>query len=282
MSQATQVTFETFQSAVLDASRSKPVLVDFWAAWCAPCRMLMPVLDKLAEEHRGEFTLAKVDTDAEQRLAAEQGIRSLPTVRLYVDGQVGGEFMGALPEAAVRDFLAQHLPAREDPRHTAAMTAVAEGDVERAEQLLREAVADRPDDPRPAAALLDLLLSRKAYAQARELAETLGEPVRSHDALRPLLLRLDFAQEAALVDDPEACARRAQAGDDEARFRLAALRALEGDYAEAAELLLAIIAHDRGFRDDAARRTLLGLFELLGDEPETVSRYRARLASLLH
>lgn len=282
MNQATPVTLETFQAAVLEASKSTPVLVDFWAAWCAPCRMLMPVLDKLAEAYGGAFTLVKVDTDAQQQLAAEQGIRSLPTVRLYVDGRASGEFMGALPEASVREFLEQHLPPREDPLHAAAIEAMAGGDPGRAEQLLGEALAQSPGNTRAVSELLDLLLARKAYSEAKALRDSLDESTRSDESLRPQLLRLGFAEHAASTDDLETVAERARAGDDEARYRLAALRALEGEYGEAAELLLAIIAHDRGFRDDAARRAILALFELLGDDPAAVSRYRARLASLLH
>ena len=239
-----------FQQQVLDASRDTPVLVDFWAGWCGPCRALGPVLDALATEFQGRFRLAKVDTDANRELAMANGIRSLPTVRLFVDGKVVAEFMGAQPKSAVQSFLEEHLP----PRSAGALDAVA------------------------------ALLDAGSLEAAREALEALSESLRESSAGRALEARLAFLGTAQDAPSEESLEQRL--ADDEAdldaRFLLASRYAAAGRFDAAVEAFFTVLSRDRGFRDDGARRALLQVFTALGPEDPRVLTYRGRLASLLH
>ncbi len=208
------VTRENF-AQLMEISFDVPVLMDFWASWCQPCVALMPVLARLAEEYEGKFLLAKLNTEEQQEIAAQFGIRSIPTVKLFRDGQPVDEFMGALPEQAVRQFLDQH-------------------------------VASDPDSVR--------------------------DKVREHFA----------SQVADVPGTSELEARLEKNADDlEALFQLALRKLVDGDHEPGMDLLLDLLRKDRSFEDDAARRTLLELFELLGNDP-LVSGYRRRMASLLY
>jgi len=241
-----------FQQAVLDASRLSPILVDFWASWCAPCKALGPVLERLAQASAGGFRLAKVDTDAERELAAANGIRSLPTVRLFIDGAPVAEFMGAQPESAVRAFLQQHLPAA--PVDEAATAAI--------EALLREGRADA----------------------ARMALDALPEAARDTPAVRCLSLRVDLAQELAAAPALEVLQARVSAdpGDLDARYLHSMHQASAGDFAQALDGLLLVLRRNRTLRDDGARRGMLRVFEALGANDPLAIRYRGLLASALH
>ena len=203
-----EVTKENFQE-LMEASSEVPLLLDFWASWCQPCLVLMPVLAKLAEDYQGKFLLGKLNTEEEQELAAQFGIRSIPTVKLFRNGEVVDEFMGALPEQGVRQFLDKHIVDE---------SAVAE---ERARQL-------------------------KVFED--ELAEI------------------------TTATDPDS---------PEALHRLALGKVLDEDYDAAMDLLLQLMRQDRSYGDDAGRRNLLKLFDLLGDDPR-VGDYRRRMTSLLY
>ena len=210
------VTTDNF-AEVMQASFQVPVLVDFWADWCQPCHMLMPVLAKLAEDYGGKFVLAKLNTEQNQELAAQFGIKSIPNVKLFKDGQIVDEFMGALPEQGVREFLDKHIVDEEQ----------AAEEQERKLQVFADELENAPD--------------------VTEL-------------------------EARLTSDD---------ADHEARYLLAMHKVIEGDVDAALELLLQLMQKDRNFEDDAGRRGLIKVFELLGDDPR-VSAYRRRMTSLLY
>jgi putative thioredoxin len=203
-----EVTKENFQQ-VMDASAEVPILLDFWASWCQPCQVLMPVLAKLAEDYQGKFLLGKLNTEEEQELAAQFGIRSIPTVKLFMNGEVVDEFMGALPEQNVRQFLDKHI------------------------------------------------VDQSAVAEA-------------------LALKLKVFEDE-LADIP------AETGPEspEALHRQALSKVLEADYDTAVGLLLQLMQKDRGYGDDAGRRTLLKVFDLLEGDPR-VGDYRRRMTSLLY
>ncbi len=240
----------SFQRLVLEASRHTAVLVDFWAAWCGPCKALTPVLEKLARESSGTFVLAKVDTDANRELAMAQGIRSLPTVRLFVDGKPVAEFMGAHPEASVRAFLDQHLP---------------------------------PADGGPVADVAAALDAGRVD-EAQAALDALPRETRDGVTGRALAARLAFLREAGSAPgEPELRARLdADPGDLEARFALSMRLAAMGRYGEAMDGLLLVVSHSRAFRDDGARRGILQVFDALGPDDPLVARYRGLLASALN
>lgn len=280
-----------FAQRVLERSREVPVLVDFWAAWCGPCQMLMPVLAKLAESYRGKFLLAKVNTDIEQALAAQYGVRSLPTVKLFRDGQVVGEFMGVQPESAVRALIDRFVPREADAAIERAAALAAQGHGDQALALLRAAVAA---DPQHAAARLALARHLLAgapngglHARLDEAEQALsGLPLdRVNDpAAVELRARLELLRIVADAPPPADLERAlaANPGDHEARYRLSAWRALAGDYEAGMEGLLEIVRRDRKFRDDAARKGMIAIFNVLGARHPLVPKYRARLSSALN
>ena len=278
-----EVTTRDFDQRVLEASRHVPVLVDFWADWCAPCRTLMPVLSALAEEYQGRFLLAKVNTDTEQELAARYGVRSLPTVKLFYNGEAVDEFMGAQPEGVVRELLERYLPRASDELRLAAREHRERGDREEALRLLEKALADDPQNYRIHPELLDLQMELGRFADARALLSELPADKALDPPFTTARDRLEFA-EAAGDADPAELERRVAAdpGDLEARHQLAARAVLEGRYETALEHLLEVMRRDRGFKDDAGRRGMVAVFEMLGNQGALVSRYRGLMSSALY
>ena len=273
-----------FAVRVIEASMEKPVLVDFWASWCAPCRMLAPVLEKLAEEFAQDMALVKVDTDAEQGLAREYGVRALPTVKLFRHGRVVDEFSGVLPEGAIRAFIGRHI-ARPADRIRARAEAVFEaGDASAALKLLEEANEMEPDNTSIRIALARMLLLSGDTARAQAILNTLPASVALESEVKTLQARLNFARNAGR-DQIESELEQHVLNDPtnlQARQRLAAHKVMSEDYEAALEQLFEIMRRDRRFGDDAGRKGMLSVFEILGGRGELVSRYRNRMVSMLH
>jgi putative thioredoxin len=276
------ITRENFQE-VVEASHRVPVLIDFWASWCQPCQMLMPVLAKLANEYQGRFLLAKLNTEEQQDLAAQFGIRSIPTVKLFSQGRPVDEFMGALPESEVRRFLDPYLPRESDNQVEQALDLLASGQAEAARALLQQTIDEDPDNHRATVALARTLA---ALGQAKDAEQVLDAlPLDEGDKPEVAALRSQLYFAGLLADAPpaETLSARLEADpkDSEARFFTAVHQVLADDYAGAMEQLLGLMRDDRQYGDDAARKTLVKIFELLGDDP-LVGRYRGRMASLLY
>ena len=275
-------TTETFEAQVLQKSLETPVLVDFWAPWCGPCKTLGPILEKLAGEYHGAFELAKVDVDKEQQIAAAFQIRSVPTVFLVKGGQIVDGFPGALPEGQLREFLAQHGVTPLDAPADDASAEPVPLDPQTQVTALREAIAAEPDKAELKLDLALALLKTGATAEAGQLLDGLTANLATDDRAIRARARLDFA--AALQDAPAAdllAARlQADANDLEARYLLGIQQLLAGEDEAALEQFIEMLRIDRSFRDNLPRKALIDAFRVIEDE-DLVGRYRRKMSSLL-
>ena len=281
---AFNVSADNFDTYVIQNSQQVPVLVDFWADWCAPCKMLMPVLGKLAEEYQGKFLLAKVNSDEQQELSAKYGVRSLPTVMVFRNGEIVDQFMGAQPESVVRELLECHIERESDKQRSEAMALMQAGDSEGAECLLREALGADPDNFRVVLDLAGLLIDRQGFDEAESLLQDLPVDKRDDETVRQLLSKLQLARGMANAPDESVLRQRIEADENdlEARYQLAMQRIAGGEHEEGLELLMSVLRKDLNYADGAARQAVLDTFELLGNSGELVSRYRRQLATLLY
>jgi putative thioredoxin len=268
-----------FQQHVLDDSMHRPVVVDFWAPWCGPCKSLKPILEKLAAEYGGKFRLVKVNADDNKALSQQYGVRGIPAVKAFVNGEMVDEFSGALPEAEVRAFLDRLLPSQADELRAQAAAARVAGDHGAALQLLAEASKLNPEHVGIRLDAAEIMLD---LSEADETRRLLGGVADDADPRVPQLkARLQFLG-AAGADEGALQARiAADANDLDARLALANLAIAGQRYEDGMEQLLEIVRRDRGFQDDIGRKTLLSVFNLLGGG-ELVSRYRRLLASVLN
>lgn len=265
------VTEATFLVEVVERSRKQPVIVDFWAPWCGPCRMLSPTLERLTKEANGAFALAKINTDENQRLATQYGVQGIPAVKMFRDGKVVGDFVGALPEPRVREFIKQHAPNQSDLILTAAQDLAQAHRWAEAETAYRHALAVDPNNTQIALELSKVLLRQGAGAEATALLEAIPSETREAEAAQKLLpaarwLCPDLAAGAQEIDR-----MYAEAGQ----------LACQGKYAEALDGLIGVLRRNRSYRNGEAKQVTLGLFELLGVDDPIARDYQRRLASVL-
>ena len=279
----TNVSTRNFDQKVLAASFKVPVIVDFWAPWCAPCRALGPILDKLAGDYKGRFILAKINSDENQELATRYGVRGIPNVKAFVGGQLVDEFTGALPESALREFIDRLLPSPAEPLRQEALEANARGDAQAAQELLSRALALDPRNEAARLDLIELMVDAGDLTPAQELLDNIADRTRDPARIEAIRARLTLTS-ASGGGDPKILEAKIAANPDdlEARFELANLLALQEDFRRAMEQSLEIVRRDRSFRDDAGRTTLITLFNLLGPEHELVREFRRELAAVLN
>jgi len=279
---ATQANFE---AEVINASFDQPVLVDFWATWCGPCKTLGPLIEKVVGEYAGAIKLAKVDCDKEQQLAAMFGVRSIPTVVLVREGQLVDGFTGALPEAQLREFLARHVQPGEPAEDDVPVEDLAPRVAETPEQAIARIQQEMAKEPDRAELKLDLALAQlrvgNAAAAQAEL-DSLPANLASDDRARRIRGQLELAQ--ALKDAPPAAElqRRIEKdpADHAARDLLGLRLVLEGDAEAGLEQLLGVLKADRNWNDGQAKKHLVAAFSVL-DDADLVGTYRRKMSSLL-
>ena len=273
MSTPITVTETTFQQTVLDAEL--PVLVDFWAEWCGPCKALAPVLEKLAAEFADRLVIAKVDVDQEQQLAGMAGIRSLPTMMLFVDGRPVDQIVGAQPEANIRAVLERYVSADAPAISDEASPTVEDGSGEASLAQLEAILAEHPDNVDAIVAIAKIHVMAGRLDDAREMLARTPEDAADNDAVKQASAALWFADEAG------ALAEGTDTGTA-ATYRAGIEAAIGGDHDTAAERLLDVLATDRNYAEDAGRKALLQLVDLLTPADERVGQLRRRMMTLIY
>ena len=278
------VSMQNFQNLVLEKSINKPVLVDFWADWCQPCQTIMPMLAKLAEEYDGKFELAKVNADAEQELAAHFGIKSLPTMKLFYQGQIVDERLGAVPESDIRAMLDKHIVSESEQFMQAAMMAYEQGQAEQALEMLNLALSKDPDNADLKVTIAQIVHAEGDSQSATTLLDSLDSEGSKLDAAIKLRAEIKLAEQIADLPDLADIEQRLVQNplDLEALLYKSRHLTAQGDYDNAMVCLLTIVRTDRGFEDDIGRLSLLELFDLLGGEHPSVQTFRRKLFTLLH
>jgi len=255
-----------FQKEVIERSFKLPVLVDFWAEWCGPCRMLAPTLERLAEKHQGKWALAKVNTDMHQDVAQKYSISSIPAVKLFIDGEVADEFLGALPEPQIELFLKKAIPSEHREQVRAAADLVAAGKIGEAKPMLEAVLQAEPDHTKAA-----VLLAQ---------AELYTDPKKAQDLVRHIEADSEFFEQVSSIREFsrlfEIAADTSQlpAGDGKEAYILAIDGLKNQHFDLALEKFIEVVRNDRYYNDDSARKACIAIFKYLGETHEVTRKHR--------
>jgi putative thioredoxin len=273
---------ENFETAVLEQSKQVPVLADFWAQWCGPCKVLGPVLERLAEEYAGAFIVAKVNVDENPSLAAAFRIQGIPAVKLFKDGDLASEFTGALPEPMVREFLSKFLPTAADKQAQEAARLETEGKTAEAKALYQSILDSDPNHAKSLLGIGRLAMDAGDNDAALEYLDKISVVADERKDAERLIARLKLQGGTAAQDLKALHAKiEAEPNNLEARLALAQALAAMENYRDALPQFLQIVKTDRGFQDDAARKAMIQIFEVLGSDDPLTDQYRNELAKVL-
>ena len=265
---------DDFQTDVIERSRSIPVLVDFWAEWCGPCKILGPVLERLAGQADGQWALAKLDTDKHKAIAGQYGIRSIPNVKLFIDGQVADEFVGALPESQVVQWLEKAIPSKFHGQLETAKQLMLENGATKARDLLETVVEAEPSNDEARALLARTYFSTDPQ-QAVDVVSSIeigSKQFDVADGIRTLVDLFKYADDpTGLPDDPvrDACLK-------------AIADARSSNFESALEGFIGAIRKNRGYYDDGSRKACIAIFKVLGEDHATTRKYRPAFSSALY
>ncbi len=274
----------SFEREVLERSKTVPVLVDFWAPWCSPCRSLGPILEKLAGEYRGSFILAKLNTDENPQISMEYGIQGIPNVMLFRDGRAVDQFVGVIPESGVRKFLEPHCPSQADRLFDLAQRRLQDGKPSEAELLFNEVLQLDPGHSAAHLNLARIMIRSGRSQQALAHLDAISGMADEYESVIRLREVLVF-QADCLEGGGEAVWRERLAQDPndlDARFGLGCCLAAKGEYREALEEFLAIVAKNKRYRDEDPRKAMLAIFSVIGERSELADEYRTRLGRTLY
>jgi putative thioredoxin len=277
------VTSTNFMADVVEASAHTPTLVDFWAPWCGPCKQLMPILDRLAQEYGGSFKLAKVNTDEQQELARKVGIRSLPTVVLFKDRTAVDHFIGIVPEAQIRELLDKHLPKRSDGPAARIAALKAAGDYDAARAVLEEQLVHDSGNVAFQTELAELRALDGDLDGARRALDQLRTKEPNHPAVKRLGALLEFSTVIAAFPDVRSLKERATSNphDLELAHALAVHQLLGGNVEPALQTWLSMMREHREYKNGLGRQSLVHAFELIGEADPIVGQTRRAMARML-
>lgn len=274
---------DNFNAEVVEKSKQVPVLLDFWADWCEPCKALTPILTKLAEEYQGRFILAKVNADEQQQLTQHLGIKSLPTVKLLKDGQIVDEFNGALPEGQVREFLDKHVDAATASDSAQIFAMIEAGEIAAADAQLQSLIAIDPDNKDIPLAKLKITFANSDFDAFDEQLKTLSEEVRKSAEVTQMEAAVTLARASGSSESLDELREAVESGsaDSETQYNYAMQLVQASEHEAALEQLLSLMKTDPDYNAGAARKGLLSIFDMLGSGP-VVAKYRRQLFAMLH
>ena len=285
-----ETTTQTFVKDVIEESRRQPVLIDFWAPWCGPCRQLTPILEKAVRAAKGRVKLVKMNIDEHPAIPGQMGIQSIPAVIAFVGGQPADGFMGAIPESQVNAFiekLTRGVPAAGEPDLAEVLkeaeAVFAEGDIQTAAQIYAEVLAHDATNIAALAGLAKCYVATDAIDKAKQTLALVPEAKRNDTAVKAVQAAIDLAEQASSLGPVHELERKVAANplDHQARFDLATALNAAGNRREATDQLLEIVKRDRKWNDDAARKQLVQFFEAWGGAEDATVEGRKRLSTIL-
>ncbi len=279
-----EATEENFQQGVIENSFRVPVVVDFWAEWCQPCKILIPILEKLVDDMQGQCVLAKVNSETQQALSQQFQIRSIPTVLIFKNGEMVEQFTGVQPEERIRELISKHITTEADILRNQAIEQIQSGDFDAGQAKLLEAEKLDPDNATVQIDLAHIEANKKEYSQARERLQKLKLSDRERPEVVSLLNKIELAEVTENAPPLEQLQANLESNPDDSlsRYQLATQLIHQEEYQQGLEQLLQLLQKDRAFQDNAAQKTLISTFTLLGDEHPLVGQYRRKMFNILH